>query len=152
MLEPEICEAIRTKRVNDVFLPGFEIPAAVEPTTDLGAAVTGADIVLGVMPSAHARSTYTKILPHVKPETTFVSATKGLDHENLKRITEVIHEVCSTKFVPRVAALSGPSFAKEVAKGDPTAIVIASPDQELARMVQEEFRSEERRVGKECRL
>ena len=137
--EPDICDTIRRKRVNEVFLPGFEIPAAVEPTSDMAAAVDGAKIVLGVIPSAHARSTYTKMLPHVGPGTAFVSATKGLDHSNLKRMTEVICDVCAPKFAPRVAALSGPSFAKEVAKGDPTAIVIASPDQELARMVQAEF-------------
>lgn len=139
VLEREICESIRTRRVNDVFLPGFEIPAVVAATNDLAEAVAGAHVVLGVMPSAHARSTYTKLLPHVQPETVFVSATKGLDHDNLKRITEVIEEVCAPKFPARVAALSGPSFAKEVAKGDPTTIVIASRDREVARMVQEEF-------------
>ncbi len=139
VLEPEVCEAIRTRRVNDVFLPGFTIPNSVEPTNDLAAAVRGAGVILGVIPSAHARATYTRMLPHVSPDTAFVSATKGLDHGNLKRITEVIHEVCAPKFHPRVAALSGPSFAKEVAKGDPTAVVIASPDEELARMVQAEF-------------
>jgi glycerol-3-phosphate dehydrogenase (NAD(P)+) len=139
VLEREICESIRSLRVNDVFLPGFEIPAGVTPTNDLAEAVAGADIVLGVMPSAHARATYTKLLPHVQPDTVFVSATKGLDHDNLKRITEVIAEVCAPKFAPRVAALSGPSFAREVAKGDPTAIVIAAGDAAVARLVQEEF-------------
>ena len=137
--EKEICDSIRAKRENEIFLPGFEIPAAVEPTSDIAAAVEGASIILGVIPSAHARATYERILPHAAPGVAFVSATKGLDHGNLKRMTEVISEVCAPKFAARVAALSGPSFAKEVAKGDPTAVVIASPDQELARMVQEQF-------------
>jgi len=137
--EAEICETIRKTRVNEIFLPGFEIPAAVEPTSDIAVAVADASIILGVIPSAHARATYARIAPHAKPETAFVSATKGLDHDNLKRMTEVIHDVCAPRFVPRVAALSGPSFAKEVAKGDPTAVVIASADAELARMVQAEF-------------
>ncbi len=139
VLEPEICDSICARRVNDVFLPGFEIPAQVAATNDLGEALAGADIVLGVMPSGHAKSTYTKMLPHLGPQTLFVSATKGLDHGNLKRITEIIIEVCSPKFTARVAALSGPSFAKEVARGDPTAVAIASRDTDLTRIIQEEF-------------
>jgi glycerol-3-phosphate dehydrogenase (NAD(P)+) len=139
VLEPEICESIRTRRVNDVFLPGFEISARVAATNDLAEALAGADIVLGVMPSGHAKSTYAKILSHVSPQTLFVSATKGLDHQNLKRISEIVVEVCAPRFPARVAALSGPSFAKEVARGDPTAVAIASPDHELARAIQEEF-------------
>lgn len=137
--EPEVCESIRSKRINEVFLPGFAIPEGVEPTNDLAAAVRDASIILGVIPSAHARATYQRMLPYVSPEAGFVSATKGLDHGNLKRMTEVIQEVCASRFAPRVAALSGPSFAKEVAKGDPTAVVIASPDTELAQRVQAEF-------------
>ncbi len=139
VLEREICESLRARRTNDVFLPGFEIPAQVAATNDLREALAGADIVLGVMPSGHAKSMYTKMLPHLGPQTLFVSATKGLDHDNLKRITEIIVEVCSPKFAPRVAALSGPSFAKEVARGDPTAVAIASRDAEVARTIQEEF-------------
>jgi glycerol-3-phosphate dehydrogenase (NAD(P)+) len=139
VLEPEICESIRARRTNDVFLPGFEVPAQVTASNNLAEVLTGADVVLGVMPSGHAKSMYTKMLPHVGPQTLFVSATKGLDHDNLKRITEIIVEVCSPKFTPRVAALSGPSFAKEVARGDPTAVAIASRDAEVARTIQEEF-------------
>jgi glycerol-3-phosphate dehydrogenase (NAD(P)+) len=139
VLEQEIVESLRARRLNDVFLPGFEVPAAVQVTGDLAEAAAGADIVLGVMPSAHARSTYHRLAPHVSPQTIFVSATKGLDHDNLKRMTEVIHEVFAPKFTPHAAALSGPSFAREVARGDPTAIVVASPDRAVARAVQEEF-------------
>ncbi|MGH9796112.1 MAG: NAD(P)H-dependent glycerol-3-phosphate dehydrogenase [Candidatus Acidiferrales bacterium] len=139
VLEPEICQSLRERRVNEVFLPGFEVPAQVEVTTDLAEALRDADVVLGVMPSGHAKSMYTKMLAHVGPQTLFVSATKGLDHQNLKRITQIIGEVCAPKFVPRVAALSGPSFAREVARGDPTAVAIASTDAELARIIQEEF-------------
>ncbi len=137
--EADICESLRTRRVNEVFLPGFEVPRQVEVTSDLAAALGGASIVLGVMPSAHAAAMYKRIAQHVAPHTLFVSATKGLDHENLKRITEVIHDAVSPKFPPRVAALSGPTFAREVARGDPTAVVIASADTELTRTVQEEF-------------
>jgi glycerol-3-phosphate dehydrogenase (NAD(P)+) len=137
--EKDICESLRTRGANDVFLPGFEVPREVEATNDFGEALDGAEIVLGVMPSGHARALYTQMVTHVKSEMTFVSATKGLDHSTLERITQVIEQVVGKKFPPHVAALSGPSFAKEVAKGDPTAVVIASKDLDVARMVQEEF-------------
>jgi glycerol-3-phosphate dehydrogenase (NAD(P)+) len=137
--EPDITERLRASRVNDVFLPGFALPREVEVTNELGEALGGADIVLGVMPSAHARGLYTQMLAHLGPQAVFVSATKGLDHSALKRVSEVIQEVVSPEMPARVAALSGPSFAREVARGDPTAVVIASPDRELAVMVQEEF-------------
>jgi len=139
VLEQEICDSLRARRMNDVFLPGFEVPPQVEVTTNLAEALDRTDIVLGVMPSGHAKSMYSKMLPHLGPETLFVSATKGLDHENLKRITEIIREVCAPKFAARVGALSGPSFAREVARGDPTAVAIASTDADFARIIQEEF-------------
>jgi len=139
VFEADICESLRTRRVNDVFLPGFEVPREVEVTNQLGEALAGADIVLSVMPSAHARKLYEQMLPHLSPQMAFVSATKGLEPDSLERVTEIIHKTVSGKFVPRVAALSGPSFAKEVARGDPTAVVIASSDSALCQMVQEEF-------------
>ncbi len=81
------------------------------------------------------------MLPHLQPQMLFVSATKGIENNSLLRMTEVITQVLghSAGFMPRIAALSGPSFAKEVAKGDPTAITIASTDRDLAAMVQKEF-------------
>ncbi len=137
--DAEVCESLRTRRVNEVYLPGFTLPQEVDVTGDLGAALQQADIVLGVMPSAHARAVYTRMLPHLDPKMVFVSATKGLELKTLERMTELIAQVVSVKFTPGVAALSGPSFAREVAKGDPTAVVIASADRELTASVQEEF-------------
>ena len=137
--DAEVCESLRTRRVNEVYLPGFTLPQEVDVTGDLGAALQQADIVLGVMPSAHARAVYTRMLPHLDPKMVFVSATKGLELKTLERMTELIAQVVSVKFTPGVAALSGPSFAREVARGDPTAVVIASADRELTASVQEEF-------------
>jgi glycerol-3-phosphate dehydrogenase (NAD(P)+) len=79
--------------------------------------------------------------PYLKSEMLFVSATKGLEEKTLLRITEVMAEIIGSVrgFSPRIGALSGPSFAKEVARGDPTAITIASKDAELAETVQREF-------------
>ncbi len=137
--EAEVVESMRTRRLNDVFLPDFELPAVIAPTGDLAEALVGAEIILGVMPSTHARQLYTRIAKDASPRATFVSATKGLEPETLQRMSEVIRQVIPAERGPRIAVLSGPSFAREVARGDPTAIVIASEDGKLAAEIQEEF-------------
>jgi glycerol-3-phosphate dehydrogenase (NAD(P)+) len=137
--EADLVERMFSTRVNDVFLPGFSLPLNVEPTADLGYALERAGIVVGVMPSRFARPLYRLMLPHLEPEMRFVSATKGLEQGTLLRMSEVAREVIGQKFESRVAVLSGPTFAREVARGEPTAVVIASTDQELAASIQREF-------------
>jgi glycerol-3-phosphate dehydrogenase (NAD(P)+) len=137
--EQDLAERMLATRVNDIFLPGFHLPANVEPTADVGLALEGAEIVTGVMPSRFARSLYSDMLPHLRPEMRFVSATKGLEAHSLLRMSEVARQVIGAKFAPRIAVLSGPTFAKEVARGEPTAVVISSEDQELAASIQREF-------------
>jgi glycerol-3-phosphate dehydrogenase (NAD(P)+) len=146
--EKEVCEAILQKRDNEAFLPGFTIPQTVRATTDWKTAMDGADIVVSVMPSNHCRAAFEGIQAFLAPETLLVSATKGIERESKMRMTEVIREVVqiSRRFTPRLGALSGPSFAIEVARGDPTAIAIASQDAELAATVQREFSSHSFRV------
>jgi glycerol-3-phosphate dehydrogenase (NAD(P)+) len=135
----ELAEAMRERRVNEVYLPGFELPREVEITHDFRAALDAADVVVGVMPSAHAREVYTAVLPLLNSQMMFVSATKGLDSISLEQMTQVLAAACRPKFAARVAALSGPSFAREVARGDPTAVVVASADAALAESIQEEL-------------
>jgi glycerol-3-phosphate dehydrogenase (NAD(P)+) len=130
---------LRTRRVNEIYLSGFELPADVEVTGGLEKALAGADIVLGVMPTAHAREIYRAMRPLVEPASIFVSATKGLEPDTHARISEVIAEEIGLDPSSRIAVLSGPSFALEVAAGDPTAVVLASADAMLASDVQEEF-------------
>ena len=139
--EKEVCESIRTARENRPFLPGFTIPQSVCATNSLAEALEGAEIVVGVMPSHHARGLYRQMKPYLRPEMLFVSATKGIENDSLLRMSEVIKEVLGADggFRPRLGALSGPSFAREVAKGDPTAVTIASDDEDLAHTVQQEF-------------
>jgi glycerol-3-phosphate dehydrogenase (NAD(P)+) len=91
------------------------------------------------MPSKHARRLYHEMLPHLHSGMLFVSATKGIEINGLLRISEVIHEVLEPRFEPQVAVLSGPSFALEVARGDPAAIVVASTDADAASRVQAAF-------------
>ncbi len=137
--EKDLVERMFSTRVNDVFLRGFSLPLNVEPTADLGYALEDAGIVVGVMPSRFARPLYGQMLPFLQPEMRFVSATKGLEQGSLLRMSEVAHQVIAETFEPRVAVLSGPTFAREVAKGAPTALVISSPDHELAASIQREF-------------
>ena len=122
-------------------------PDSITATNDLSYALQAAEIVVSVMPSQHCRSLFMGMAADLHPETLFVSCTKGLEDGTLLRMTEVIADVLRThKFTPRVGALSGPSFAKEVARGDPTAVTVASADSELARTVQDAFNDSRFRV------
>jgi glycerol-3-phosphate dehydrogenase (NAD(P)+) len=139
--EKEVLESIEATRTNQPFLAGCKLPDSVTATNDLETALEGAEIVVSVMPSHHCRRVFTTMGPHLRDDMLFVSATKGIENDSLLRMTEVITEVVSTSrgFAPRVGALSGPSFAKEVAKGDPTAITFATTDAELGSTIQREF-------------
>jgi glycerol-3-phosphate dehydrogenase (NAD(P)+) len=146
--EADVCESIMQKRLNEKFLPGRPIPNSVTASNDLAATLQGAQIVVSVMPSQHCRALFERMRPLLPPQTLLVSATKGLEEGSLQRMTEVIAEVLKREDAssPAVGALSGPSFAQEVARGDPTAITIASKDSELLRTVQQEFSDSSFRV------
>jgi glycerol-3-phosphate dehydrogenase (NAD(P)+) len=134
--EEDLAARMEAGRVNDVYLPGFHLPPEVEVVNGLGAALDGADMVLSVMPSHLVRSIYGRMLPLLDPRMLFVSATKGLENGTLLRMSQVIREVVSERFEPAVAVISGPTFAREVAAGEPTALVVAAEDARLAERVQ----------------
>ena len=134
--EKEVCESIATKRRNSLFLPDFEIPENVSVTNSLPTAVDGAQIALTVMPSHHARRLFEQMRTALPANITIVSATKGVENNTHKRMTEIAEDVTD---VSRLAALSGPSFAKEVARGDPTAVTVAATNPEVAAYIQREF-------------
>jgi glycerol-3-phosphate dehydrogenase (NAD(P)+) len=136
----DVVEMLSARRVNEVYLPGYELPAEVEVTGSLEKALAGAGIVLGVMPSAHARAIYRAMRPHVEQDSIFVSATKGLEPDTHARVSEVItEEMGLASPASSIAVLSGPSFAVEVAAAHPTAVVLASADAKIAAAVQAEF-------------
>ena len=137
--EADLAERLRVTRENDVYLPELRVPERVEIGTDLRAALDEAAIVLGVIPSRHARALYTQMLPHLAPSMIFASATKGLENGTLLRMSDVLAEVVRPRFAPRIAVLSGPTFAREVARGEPTALVVASTESETASRVQTAF-------------
>jgi glycerol-3-phosphate dehydrogenase (NAD(P)+) len=145
--ETEVTESVSHTRINERFLPGFILPESITVTCDLNAALDGAQIVVSVMPSQHCRALFQRMSPSLRPEMLFVSCTKGIEEGTLLRMTEVIADVLrSLKFTPRVGALSGPSFAKEVARGDPTAVAVASIDSAVANDIQQAFNDSRFRV------
>lgn len=139
--EKEVCASLEQSRINDLFLPGLTVPPSVRATNDLKEALAGAELVVSVMPSHHCRRTFEHMAQWLLPDMLFVSATKGVENDTLLRMSEVIHEVVGrfSGFTPRIAAMSGPTFAQEVARGDPTALTVASTDIALTAIVQKEF-------------
>jgi glycerol-3-phosphate dehydrogenase (NAD(P)+) len=134
--EEDLAARMNATRENDVYLKGFKLAQNVDVLTDLGAAVDRAGVVVGVMPSRHARGLYSRMLPHLEDSMIFVSATKGIENGTLLRMSEVIAEVTG---MPKIAILSGPTFAREVASGEPAAIVVAALDPKVATEVQTAF-------------
>jgi len=140
-LEHEVIASISRSRSNDLFLPGALLPESIAVTNDFKAALAGAEIVVSVMPSHHCRRTFEHMAQWLQPQMLFVSATKGVENDTLLRMTEVIHEVVGRfcNFTPKIGAMSGPSFAREVADKDPTAVTVASADNALGARVQKDF-------------
>ncbi len=138
--EEEVQRSIQMERCNRLFLPDYSVPESVSVRA-LAECLAGAQIVVCAVPSQHVRAIMQKMQPHLTQEVLLVSATKGLEEKTLLRMSEVMRDVtrAGRGFDLRIGALSGPSFAKEVARGDPTALTIASPDAGLAKTVQREF-------------
>ncbi|MFN0088078.1 MAG: NAD(P)H-dependent glycerol-3-phosphate dehydrogenase [Blastocatellia bacterium] len=142
----EVADALRGRRENTVYLPGFSLPSSIAPTNDLAEALDEAEIALIVVPSHVCRDVFTRMLPAVRPRMIFVSAAKGIEIESGMRMEEVARDVLHDHFEPRYVALSGPSFAAEVAADQPTAIVAASHSQDWAADVQQALSTSRFRV------
>jgi glycerol-3-phosphate dehydrogenase (NAD(P)+) len=142
----EVVEAINGRHVNSVYLAQHKIPTGVEATQELDEALREAELVLLAAPSHVTRELLVRMLSGLQPLMIFVSATKGIEIETGKRISEVVRDVVGQLFEPRFVCLSGPSFAQEVAAGHPTAVVAASCELEDARLVQEALSFQNLRV------
>ncbi len=141
--EPELLEQIRRQRTNQWFLPGIELPPTVTPVGDVAGALDGAEVAIVAVPSEFFETVVTSAASMLRPGLPVVSATKGLDPRRHLRMTQILAETCPPA---PAAALSGPTFAREVALGKPTAAVIACADDGVARDLQ-------RRIGgREFRL
>lgn len=137
---------VAEERENRVYLPGVRLPDAVHITHELEEAVAGCELLVAVAPSHVMREVMTRARPSINGTPYVVSATKGIEEGSLQRMSQVLVDVLGQEFVGRVAALSGPSFACEVAAGMPTAVTAAALDPDTAEMVQAVFRGPTFRV------
>lgn len=142
----EVVQSINREHSNAVYLPDARIPERVRATEKIAEALERAEIVILAAPSHATRAITTSMVPVVDRDMIFVSATKGIEIETGKRISQIVAEVVGERFSPRFVCLSGPSFAKEVVENHPTAVVAASSSAEFSRSVQEELSSENLRI------
>jgi glycerol-3-phosphate dehydrogenase (NAD(P)+) len=134
--EKEIYEDILRTGENKIFLPQAQFPSSVSFFLQLKEAIQETETVFIAVPSRFCRQMYTEIAPFLTPEQSIVSLTKGIEEGSLTRMSEVMAEVFPSSFHSRIAVLSGPSFAREVAESHPTAVVISSENLELAKKIQ----------------
>lgn len=137
VFEPDLASRMVETRVNDVFLPGIILPSNVQVESSLDTAVRGSEIVVTAVPSHVLRGVAKQLAPLLSAGTPVVSATKGLERTTLLRMSEVLGATLGPSHP--VLALSGPTFAREVAAGKPTAVVLASPDEQAAFAIQSLF-------------
>jgi len=127
----EVCEAVNGKRENTDYLPGIELPDNVRATTDIADALHNASYVVLAMPSQHLRENLTQWAPLIPDTAVLVSLMKGVELGSLKRMSEVIAEVTGAG-PDRIAVVSGPNLAKEIAMREPAAAVVACVDEQVA--------------------
>lgn len=137
-----LAEQLNDLGENLPYLPGFTLPAGIDVTSDLPAAIFEADILLCVVPSQHLRGVVSHIAPLLTRDQILLNAAKGLEETTNLRMSQVIAAITPN----RCAVLSGPSFAQEVAAGIPTAIVAAAARPALAQTIQREFTSPSLRI------
>ncbi|PYR90240.1 MAG: glycerol-3-phosphate dehydrogenase [Acidobacteria bacterium] len=137
--EPYLVETMIATGENPIYLPSVRIPPSVRVSNSVEEVLAGVRIVILAVPSHVYRQVLSHILPLLNGDMWFVSATKGIENETLMRMSEVIADVARPRFVPCIAAISGPTFALEVARGEPTALVVASPDESLRLYLQREL-------------
>lgn len=137
--ESDLARSMAQTRENSVYLPGFRLPPAIAPTNDF--ATVPAEVVVVAVPSHALRATLERLRPHLPADAALVLATKGLERQSLLRVSEVAREALGAGSEARLATLSGPTFAREIATGEPAAVVIAARNLELAQRLQQRFAS-----------
>ncbi|UCC72708.1 MAG: NAD(P)-dependent glycerol-3-phosphate dehydrogenase [Gemmatimonadota bacterium] len=141
--ETAVADQIRHERENRDYLPGVRLPPTVEVFLDHEETLDGAEVIISVVPSHALRDVIAAAAPHVPDDAIVLSATKGIEVGTLERPSEILAELLPKHRPP--AVISGPTFAREVGEGDPTALVVASSDRAVARggqhfLVAERFR------------
>src|SRR5688572_24860829 len=142
----KVVASINQRHVNDLYLAAHPIPVNVVATDDLEEVLTGAASVILAAPSHATRDLLRRMLPHLDNRMIFVSASKGIENETGKRISQIVAEELGVGFPPRFVCLSGPSFADEVVAGHPTAIVAASVSNDDGGAVQQDLSVQNLRI------
>lgn len=142
----KVVESINREHTNAVYLSGAQIPENVSATPDISLAVREAELLILAAPSHATRELITAMSAELRSELIVVSATKGIETDTGKRISQIVADVVAERARPRFVCLSGPSFAREVVDRHPTAVVAASEEPEAARVVQSEFSFENLRI------
>ncbi len=143
---PELAERINEERVNARYLPSAELPPGLTATGDLEEALRDAELVVVVVPSHALRGVIREARPFIRSNALLCSATKGIENESLMLMSDVMLDELGHAVQPRLSYLSGPSFAKEVALGHPTAVVVAGTSESESMEVQRTFATERFRV------
>jgi glycerol-3-phosphate dehydrogenase (NAD(P)+) len=144
--EKDLVERMREGGENDLYLPGIKLSANLCFTHDLATVASGKDLLLLVPPSQLMRRVIKQAAPHIPTQTLLVSASKGIETETLLPMSAVLEEILPVELVRKLAFLSGPSFAREVAGEMPTAVVAAASDATVAQQVQDVFSTDYFRV------
>jgi glycerol-3-phosphate dehydrogenase (NAD(P)+) len=134
---PEEAAALAAAKENTRFVPGIPFPPSLRVTASLEEALHGADLVIFAVPSRSLRENARRVASRIPPKAVVVSATKGLERQTGKRMSQVLQDELVVGLHPRICALSGPNLAKEVAEGKPASTAIACPNEEHARFAQE---------------
>ena len=137
--DPVLAKTMQRSRENPTYLPGYALPSLVRVTHDMADVLTGAEIALGAIPSTYAREVYVQAIPLLGEGATIISTTKGLEPSTHLRMSEMISQIAGQRRAANLAVLSGPSFALEAARGDPTAVVLSSIKKDLLEELQEEL-------------
>lgn len=132
-------EEMSRVRENCRYLPGFLLPDQVQISPDLAATLADADVVLCAVPSSHLRNVLTAAGEFIAGDPVIVSATKGIEEGTLYRMSQVIGDTLDDAAKRPISVLSGPTFAKEIAAGEPAAVVVAAPDIGTAKQIQHAF-------------
>jgi glycerol-3-phosphate dehydrogenase (NAD(P)+) len=143
---PEVARLVTDRHENSVYLSGVALPETIRATAGIEEAVAQRQLLVAVSPSHVMREVMTQARAHVTGLPYVVSAAKGVEEGSLKRMSEVLVDVFGEAFRGRIAALSGPSFAREVAAGMPTAVTAGAETAETAEVVQSTFRGPTFRV------
>ena len=134
-----VLEDMAKNHRNERYLPGVALPATLHATPDVQKALEGAELVVLAVPSHAVRQVTIESKRHIHAGTPIVCVAKGIELESLMTMSEVMEDVLPVPLHPYIAILSGPSFAKEVAKGLPTAVTVAARWERIARQVQDAF-------------